>query len=267
MPRPLAPAVPTPRAPWGWAAVAAVLGLLAGVLLFAPARWAAAAVSQATGGRVLLDGARGTVWNGSARLVVTGGTGSRDAASLASPVTWRLRPAAQGMRLEVESACCTPRPLALRLSPRVGAGVLGVEDSGASVWPAGLLSGLGTPWNTLQPEGELQLRTQGLVLRWSQGRLEIGGRAELTAQRLSSRLATVRPLGSYRMVLEGGATPGLVLSTIEGPLQLTGRGQWVGGRLRFNGEAVATPERETALSNLLNIIGQRSGARSLITIG
>ena len=44
-------------------------------------------------------------------------------------------------------------------------------------------------------------------------------------------------------------------------------GQWVGQRLRFAGEASATPEREGALSNLLNIIGRRNGARSLITLG
>ena len=38
-------------------------------------------------------------------------------------------------------------------------------------------------------------------------------------------------------------------------------------RLRFEGVASAAPEREAALANLLNIIGRRSGARSIITIG
>jgi general secretion pathway protein N len=41
----------------------------------------------------------------------------------------------------------------------------------------------------------------------------------------------------------------------------------VGRRLRFAGEASAAPEREGALSNLLNIIGRRNGARSLISLG
>ena len=59
----------------------------------------------------------------------------------------------------------------------------------------------------------------------------------------------------------------LTLSTLAGDLQLSGTGQWVGQRLRFTGEASAAPEREAALSNLLNIIGRRSGARSLITVG
>ena len=59
----------------------------------------------------------------------------------------------------------------------------------------------------------------------------------------------------------------LALSTLEGSLQLSGNGKWVGSRLRFEGEARAAPEHEAALANLLNIIGRRSGARSIITLG
>jgi general secretion pathway protein N len=41
----------------------------------------------------------------------------------------------------------------------------------------------------------------------------------------------------------------------------------VGQRLHFQGEASASPERETALSNLLNILGRRQGPRSIISFG
>ena len=105
----------------------------------------------------------------------------------------------------------------------------------------------------------------GLTSR--EGRLSIAGRAELRAQRLSSRLSTLRPMGSYRITVLGGNTPTLQLDTLEGSLQLSGSGQWVGTRLHFSGIASAAPERESALSNLLNIIGRRSGPRSIITIG
>jgi general secretion pathway protein N len=37
--------------------------------------------------------------------------------------------------------------------------------------------------------------------------------------------------------------------------------------LRFSGVASAQPERVEALSNLLNIVGRRDGARSIITVG
>jgi len=84
---------------------------------------------------------------------------------------------------------------------------------------------------------------------------------------MASRLSPLRPMGSYRLTLSGGVAPTLRLDTLEGDLRLTGSGQWVGSRLRFNGEASAPPEREAALANLLNLIGQRRGPRSLITIG
>jgi general secretion pathway protein N len=138
---------------------------------------------------------------------------------------------------------------------------------GQAQLPAAVLAGLGTPWNTLQLDGDLVLATQGLSVEWVEGRLSIAGRAELRAQRLSSRLSTLRPMGSYRITISGGDTPTLQLETLEGSLQLSGSGQWVGSRLHFSGVATAAPERQDALSNLLNIIGRRSGARSIITLG
>lgn len=255
-----------PPAPWAWGALGGLLGVLLALVLFAPAQWVANAVLRATGGQVVLHDPRGTVWNGSAQLVLTGGAGSSDSAALPSRLDWRLRPTGDGLRAEVFTACCTPQPLALRWSPRWGGGQAAVSDA-PSQWPVAVLAGLGTPWNTLQLDGELALSTQGLTLEWTEGRLAIAGRAEMTAQRVSSRLSTLRPMGSYQITVQGGDVPTLQLATVEGSLQLSGRGQWVGSRLRFTGEASAAPEREAALANLLNIIGRRTGARSIITIG
>ncbi|MES2634474.1 MAG: type II secretion system protein N [Pseudomonadota bacterium] len=255
-----------PRSSWGWAAGGAALGLVFALLWFAPARWLAGAVESATEGRVVLSDPRGTVWTGSAQLILTGGAGSTDALALPTRLDWRLAPRWNGIAARLESACCTTAPLVLRVAPRWGGLRIAVEDGGAQL-PAALLAGLGTPWNTLQLEGELQLATQGLSVEWIEGRLSIAGRAELRAQRLSSRLSTLRPMGSYRITILGGDTPALTLETLEGALQLTGAGQWVGSRLRFTGTASAAPDREDALANLLNIIGRRTGARSIITLG
>jgi general secretion pathway protein N len=84
---------------------------------------------------------------------------------------------------------------------------------------------------------------------------------------MSSRLSTLKPMGSYRLSIQGGSAIGLTLETLDGSLQLSGSGQWVGGRLRFEGVASATPERQEALANLLNILGQRDGQRSIIKVG
>nr|MBP6484193.1 type II secretion system protein N [Rhodoferax sp.] len=80
-------------------------------------------------------------------------------------------------------------------------------------------------------------------------------------------LSTLAPMGSYRLTVQGGDEPSLELATLEGSLKLSGQGQWVGQRLRFTGVASAEPDRVEALSNLLNIVGRRDGARSLITVG
>jgi general secretion pathway protein N len=243
-----------------------VLGVLLSVLLFAPARWLVGAVRQASSGQVVLENVRGTLWSGSAQLTLTGGAGSVDAATLPSRVGWELQPGLTGLALRLEAACCLAQPWALQLAPRWGGLHLKVSDS-ASTWPAQLLAGLGTPFNTIAPEGQLALNTQGLTLTWAAGRLQMAGAAQLDVQDLSSRLSTLRPIGSYRVTLSGGASPELLLATLQGALQLSGRGQWVGGKLRFVGEASSAPEHQTALSNLLNIIGRRDGARSIMKIG
>ena len=257
---------PAVGAPWGWALTGVLLGLLLSGLVFAPARWLAAAVHDASSQRLRLDDAQGTLWSGSAWLTLTGGAGSLDASTLPSRLIWSLQPGMGVVNVQLSSHCCLAQPLSARLEPRWGGAQLLIAD-GRSSWPAPLLSGLGTPFNTIAPEGQLALSTRGLSLSWVEGRLQLAGVAELDLQELASRLSSLRPAGSYRLSLVGGTTPQLSLSTLQGSLQLSGSGQWVGGRLRFEGVASSAPEHQAALSNLLNIIGRRDGARSFIKLG
>ena len=73
-----------------WAALGVLLGGLVAGLVFAPASWLASGLSGATGQRLLLADARGTVWHGSAVLVLTGGEGSNDASALPGRLHWTL---------------------------------------------------------------------------------------------------------------------------------------------------------------------------------
>lgn len=254
------------RNPWPWAAAGIGIGVVAAVLLFLPASWLAARIDSASEGRIVLADPHGTVWNGAATLLFTGGAGSNDSLALPTPVEWRIRPRLNGLRVEITTACCTTQPVAMHLRPGWRRMQVDFDDS-RSQWPAVLLAGLGTPWNTLQLDGDLLVSTRGLSVEWAEGRLALSGRAEMEAQRMASRVSTLRPMGSYRMTVSGGATPSLQLETLEGALQLSGTGQWVGSRLHFDGVATAAPGREEALANLLNIIGRRTGARSIISIG
>lgn len=264
------PTPPSPlrsSAPWAWAWSGALLGLLTTTVLLAPARWLTHTLGQASGERVQLSDARGTVWQGSAQLVLTGGAGSTDALALPGRVSWRIQPEWGGAHIQIQADCCTPQPLELALSaPRQQPMQLMLADH-QSQWPANLLAGLGTPWNTIRPQGQLVLSTRGLGLHWANQRVYLQGSLQLDATQMSTRLSTLVPMGSYRLTLAGGDTPVLGLSTLEGSLQLSGQGHWVGSTLRFEGEAMASPGRVEALSNLLNIIGRRDGARSAIKVG
>ncbi|OGB53993.1 MAG: general secretion pathway protein GspN [Burkholderiales bacterium RIFOXYD12_FULL_59_19] len=252
--------------PWGWALSGALLGLLLSTALFAPARWLSSLLRQVSQGQLLLQDARGTVWTGSARVTVTGGPGSQETATLPGRLAWIFSPGLGPARLQLHADCCMQQAWAMRLQPRWNGFQVSLSDA-QSQWPAKLLAGLGTPWNTIQPQGELLLTTQGLTLAWAAGRLVLSGAAQLDAMNLSSHLSTLRPMGSYRFSLTGGTPVSLALTTLQGSLQLTGSGQWVGGQLRFNGEASAVPQHQAALSNLLNLIGRRNGARSIIKVG
>ena len=264
MPHPLPPRQPS--APWTWALTGALTGLLAVLLWCAPAQWLSGAVAQASQGRVQLFQLRGSIWQGSTQVALAGGLGSRDAATLPGRLTWRLHLSGWTLQADLLADCCMQQPWRLSVVPGWGSLRLGLAD-GQSVWPAAVLAGLGTPWNTVQPQGQLGLSTAGLALTWSSGRLGVEGSARLDAGQMASRLSTLKPMGSYRLSLQGGPTPGFTLETLEGALQLSGAGQWVGGRLRFEGVATATPDRLDALANLLNILGQRDGARSIIKVG
>lgn len=260
---------PTPSAAsgWRWAALGGLVGIAFALSFFAPARWLAAGLSQWTNGHLKLVNPRGTVWTGTAGLVFSSGAGGAEAVSLPGTLGWTLRPRWDGVNAALDMPCCAPKPLAFTARPRAGGLELEWRD-GQSRWPAALLTGFGAPWNTLKLEGTMDISMQGFALRWNGPRLALAGRAILEATDISSSLSTLKPMGSYRVALEGGPSPTLLLTTREGSsLQLSGSGRWNGAALRFDGEASAAPGREDALSNLLNIIGRREGARSLITLG
>lgn len=262
------------RAAWAWAAAGGCTGALLAMLAWAPASWLAYAVGSATGERVQLADARGTVWSGSAVLLLSGGPGSRDASALPGRLRWEigLSPALAA-QLRVQHPCCQEAPAVLGLRAGIGtwALTLPAQPTGLGVWPAAWLEGLGTPFNTLQMSGTIRAGTTGASLEWAEGRLRMQGSVQFEFADVSSRIVAVDTLGSYRLVLAGGAAqpdaPELSVQTIQGPLQISGSGRWTGSRLRFAGEASAAGGSEAALNNLLNVIGRRDGARAVISIG
>jgi len=284
------------RGTLGWAVLAALAGATVATVFNAPAQWLVEPLARVSNGRVALVNAHGTVWQGSGGLVFTGGEGSHDRTALPGAVNWQLRPVwsvpvdtaatpltaphpptGPGLALTVHAPCCMQAPLAVWWSPSLAQQTVRVAAH-QSTWPAALLSGLGTPWNTLQLQAGLTLATPGVQLQVRGNRWQGQGAVTLDVADASSRLSTVKPMGSYRLTWQWPVTapgdttataadPTLTLQTLQGALHLRGSGQWVAGRLRFEGTAQASAGREEALANLMNLLGRRQGTRTLIKIG
>lgn len=257
-----------------WSAIGALFGAGLALVAFIPAGWLASAVASASGQQVLLTDARGTLWRGSALPVLTGGAGSRDAAALPDRLEWRLGLSGLTPELRLSQACCLRGAVRVLVSPgwgRIRVTVLPDQGTTIGQWPAALLTGLGTPWNTMQMGGTLRLTSPGMTIESVQGRIRFAGDAALDIAHASSRVSTLDTLGSYRLSVHGDPAGNdaatLQLITVDGALRLSGSGQWTGSGLHFRGEATAAEGSESALNNLLNIIGRRQGARSVISIG
>lgn len=263
-----------------WALAGALAGALLSVAAFAPAAWLASAIERASGARVVLADTQGSIWSGSGQLILSAGPGSDVARALPGRVYWSLRPRWLGLAGQLQADCCAQQPISVTLTRR-GAGWRTDIAAPPSRWPAAVLAGLGAPWNTLAPQGEITLAADALSVEWSEGRLTVAGSARIEANRISSGLSPLKPMGSYRITLHPEMNPSVApptnlsetraprldLETVEGALLLRGQGQWLGSHFRFSGTAEAAPEREAVLSNLLNIIGRRDGPRSIITVG
>jgi general secretion pathway protein N len=256
-----------------WRALAlllvAALAVLATALVIAPAQWAAAAVRSASGGRLELAEASGTVWNGQATVVLRAADDPGAArASLPERLSWQLSPwalLAGAIDLHLEH----PSALAQPLTVVIGRDRSATIGPAALRLPAALLSGLGAPWNTIRPGGLIEISWDRLAI----GNGHVVGNLSAHWSYASSALTPVSPMGDYRLETSG-VFPGttLTLRTIAGPLELTGSGTISeGGRLRFQGVARAmagtAPAVKTQLTGLISLLGRRDGDTAILNFG
>jgi general secretion pathway protein N len=247
----------------------AVASVAATALTMAPAQWVASAVAHATGDRVLLAEATGSVWNGRAGVVLSPGQDDGIASiSLPEPLSWKLSPwrllgGVVDLTLTHPSALLQPLRLRADVSGRI-------EVLGTTVrLPATVLAGLGAPFNTIKPGGLISVAWQRLEVQ--RGRLQ--GDLAGEWQFASSALTSVTPFGHYRLLAEGGY-PGtrLNLSTVAGPLELSGNGTIdAAGNLRFTGRARPVPGTDPStraqLAGLVLLLGRRDGDSAILSFG
>lgn len=252
---------------WLWALLGLLAGITAIVLYRPPAAWLAWAIRTATQGHAQIIDPQGTVWQGDGRLLLTGGSDSRDAMLLPERMHWRLTPGWGQANLALNLDCCAATPAHITLAPG-GGGIRMRLDTLDWTLPADLLEGLGAPLNTLALRGRIRLAARDVQWQQSDSGGSMQGDITMDLLNMSASMSTLDSLGSYRVELHGqnSGMPTMELKTTQGPLQLEGSGQWRDGRFRFSGEAWPDAGYESSLNNLLNIMGNRSGDRYLLAL-
>ncbi len=172
----------------------ALCGIAAGLLAFAPASWLAGALERQSQGRFTLAATEGRVWRGSAILAARQPGSDAATPLLPGRFEWQLSPLLLIGRLDlhVRHADALPKPLHLH-----GSWLQATLEPSALRLPADGLAALGAPFNTLAPNGRLQLQWTPLQLRTAPPGMS--GNATLELDDMRSRLSPVAPLGSYRL--------------------------------------------------------------------
>jgi len=239
--------LPFPRSAGLWLA-GALCATAAGAAVL-PARWVLALLPDDA--QVTLADASGTLWRGSAWIAL-GPPGARRV--LPQPVQWQWRWDAMALDLSHPWLQGT-------LRARPGWNGLAVPAQSLRV-PATVLPALGAPWNTLAPQGMLEINWQPLRLG---APLPPGPAVDLRWRNAGTALTPVTPVGTYLLRVQGGGKSGatLVLSTESGLLDVKGQGSAGGRGLSFHGEATfaksANEADRAALDGLMSTLGRRSG--------
>ena len=230
---------------WGWAAVG--LGVYAIALLAStPASLLDAKLAHDSKGRIRLADAAGTIWSGSGQIEVRDAAGQ---SGIAKNLLWRVLPESfwRGRLLcDVELDRSSNRfPVSLSIS-RVEIGNL--ETS----LPASAL-GLGiAKLAPLRLTGDVAVRVASMAIE----RGNMIGSLTLQWRDAGSILTPIAPLGTYELRLDGdGKTVHANLRTIQGPLDLDGKGTWAPGTSpAFLATARVPVEHQQQLGPLLRLI-------------
>jgi general secretion pathway protein N len=236
------------------------------VLVFLPATWLGSMVETETGGRLTLGDAQGTLWRGSA--FVGGAAGANGAVTPLLPgrFSWQVSP----LLLLGQVELTLENPEALSQPVNLSGSLSQWQVSAAELLlPAERLAGLGAPLNTLAPSGVVKLSWSTLQLARAGQAVDVQGRTLLSLADMGSRMAPVKPLGTYEVTMDWrGQQAQMSLSTVRGALLLSGTGALDKGRFQFTGQAQAADGYEETLGNLLNLLGQRRmvGGKKIIAL-
>ncbi|MDX8386893.1 MAG: type II secretion system protein N [Gallionella sp.] len=245
---------------------AGIISIAITTLAFLPASWMASLIETRSAGRLSLGDAQGTIWNGSAFIGGAAGRNGPVTPLLPGRFSWQLSPMVLlgSVNMELNNTAALSQPMSITGSWR------NVQISPSSIsLPAERLAALGAPLNTIQPSGKMRLSWTLLQLETLDGTASMKGSMNLGMHAIASRLSPVKPLGDYNLAVDWlGQYATVKLSTIKGPMLLSGTGKLINGRLQFSGQAEAESGHKEKLANFLNLLGQHriEGNRKVIAL-
>lgn len=239
-----------------------------------PVSWVSGSLATQTACRVMLQQPIGTIWQGSAALAFSEPNaegGCRDPLSVTERFHWSTSCKLLSLTCNTEVQFA-----ALEQVQQMSWGLGKTQIAANEIkLPANILEGLGNPWSTLRPRGELGARWTDIQLGGIEGIEGFGGVnspasgvIRIIISNLTSPISPVKPLGGYE-ISANIADTGInwTLSTNSGPLLLKGQGEFSSKRggspgnqgMQFSGEANASPEARESLIGLLSLLGKKEG--------
>jgi general secretion pathway protein N len=215
----------------------------AGLLAFAPAALMGYALERASGGALSLAQTRGSLWRGSGVALLK----SKARYQTLGSYRWQLRPLSTALQVQAGAAA----PMTVRHIPFSGR--VDIDNLHVTL-PASSLELIAPQLGPYQLQGTFDAHSDHLALDAS----GLSGQIDVNWLHAASGLSAIRPLGDYRIVLQGdGPAVDARLSTLAGRLQLNGTGRFDrAGGMRINGTAQAAPGAAAAeLNELLHHIG------------
>ena len=231
-----------------WRLLATGLATYAVVLVFTlPATLIDAMLHGVGDGRLRLAEAQGTLWSGSGQLEIRDAAGHR---GVAKSIAWRVMPLpllGGHLVCEVELDQAPKRfPVTISLS-RVE-----IADADTGL-PAAVLGFIVPTLAPLELTGEMLIHAANVSI----GRSRMRGNVTLQWRAAGSALTPVAPLGDYELRIDGQeALVRATLRTLQGPLQLDGKGEWSYGQKPVILATARIPsQHQQQLAPLLRLIG------------
>lgn len=125
--------------------------------------------------------------------------------------------------------------------------------------PNNMVEILGGSWESLKPRANITVKWNQLTFS-SETERSVTGKVNMKINNLNSLISPIKDLGSYEINMTmSGKSSIWTLTSLNGPLLMSGSGNLNDQGLHFLGQASAEQGYQESLNSLLNTIGQKNG--------